>query len=95
MAVRLTKQLQAAGCTASSLGRTFTDLTLEKCQTLWKDFQLSNAIKEGAKGFKLDEDDVATPLNNNIRLFMPATHPTVILQPYRAYEDTVQLYRWM
>lgn len=59
---RLTKQLQAAGCTAGHepiwSSNTFTDLTLEKCQKLWKDFQLSNAIEEGAKGFKLDEDDV-------------------------------------
>ena len=75
MAARLTKQLHAAGCTASSLGRTFTDLTLEKCQTLWKNFQLTNAIKEGAKGFKLDEDDVPTLLNKYLYAAAHLTQP--------------------
>ena len=35
----------------------FTDLTLPKCRAIWKQFQLAHAIKQGARGFKLDEDD--------------------------------------
>jgi hypothetical protein len=36
----------------------FSDLTLDKCRAIWTDFQLGNAIASGARGFKLDEDDV-------------------------------------
>ena len=64
LAAPLTALLRKSGCIAGhepaprSTNNAFTDLTLPKCQNLWKQFQLANVIKQGAKGFKLDEDDV-------------------------------------
>ena len=50
----------------------FSDLTLPKCQTIWKDYQLKHAIASGAEGFKLDEDDVDVSVGFNDSTVFPS-----------------------
>lgn len=50
----------------------FSDLTLPKCQKIWKDYQLSHAIASGAEGFKLDEDDVDVSVGFNDSTVFPS-----------------------
>lgn len=50
----------------------FADLTLPKCQQLWKQYQLRHAINSGAMGFKLDEDDVDADIGFNDSTIFPS-----------------------
>eukprot|EP01050_Picozoa_sp_SAG11_P008928 SAG11_NODE_809_length_7082_cov_6.205785_4_plen_916_part_00 len=50
----------------------FSDLTLPKCQTIWKEYQLKHAIASGAEGFKLDEDDVDVSVGFNDSTVFPS-----------------------
>ena len=50
----------------------FSDLTLPRCQDIWKRYQLDHAIKSGALGFKLDEDDVDTNVGFNDSVVFPS-----------------------
>jgi len=50
--------LSPHGSITMPLAVSFSDLTLARCRQVWCDFQLANAIRSGAVGFKLDEDDV-------------------------------------
>eukprot|EP01051_Picozoa_sp_SAG22_P005310 SAG22_NODE_311_length_12629_cov_20.911891_5_plen_1434_part_00 len=50
----------------------FSDLTLTKCQNIWKDYQLKHAIASGAVGFKLDEDDVDVSVGFNDSTVFPS-----------------------
>lgn len=50
----------------------FSDLTLPKCQKIWKDYQLGHAIASGAEGFKLDEDDVDVDVGFNDSTVFPS-----------------------
>merc|ERR1711934_562833 len=50
----------------------FSDLTIDRCQKLWKDYQLSHAIASGAVGFKLDEDDVDVSIGFNDSTIFPS-----------------------
>lgn len=52
--------------------RQFSDLTLPKCQKIWKDYQISHAIATGAEGFKLDEDDVDVSVGFNDSTVFPS-----------------------
>eukprot|EP00966_Prymnesium_polylepis_P027408 633784-Prymnesium_polylepis.3 len=50
----------------------FSDLTLPRCQRLWMQYQLSHAIASGARGFKLDEDDVDIDIGFNDSTVFPS-----------------------
>lgn len=50
----------------------FSDLTLPRCQQIWKDYQLQHAIASGAVGFKLDEDDVDVNIGFNDSAVFPS-----------------------
>ena len=54
------------------MAKQFSDLTLPKCQKLWKDYQLKHAIASGAEGFKLDEDDVDVSVGFNDSTVFPS-----------------------
>ncbi len=52
------KSVESEGSLSLPAPTQFSDLTLIRCQKLWKKYQLDHAIASGAVGFKLDEDDV-------------------------------------
>ena len=65
-----------ASKSSSGLGKPvpsqFSDLTLPRCQKIWKDYQLKHAIASGADGFKLDEDDVDVNIGFNDSTVFPS-----------------------
>lgn len=50
----------------------FSDLTLPRCQQIWKTYQLEHAVASGAAGFKLDEDDVDVSVGFNDSVVFPS-----------------------